>query len=61
MDSDEDMLDLSDSELMYDEDLYTDDGYERDEIGGDYEIDDSQTSDTSRDQVGSMRFKIVEF
>jgi hypothetical protein len=54
MDSDDDMLDASDSELMYDGDLYTDDGYESDEIGGDYEIEDSQSSDTSRDQVGSL-------
>lgn len=51
MDSDEDMLDASDSELMYDEDLYSDDGCESDEIEGDYEIEESQSSLTRRDQV----------
>ena len=61
MDSDEDMLDASDSELMYDDDdLYSDDGCGSDEIDGDYESEDSQSLLTRRDQVGNLRIlKII--
>lgn len=60
MESDEDMLDASDSELMYDDDLYSDGGCASDEIDGDYESEDSQSFLTRRDQVWSLRIlKII--
>ncbi|KAJ4807793.1 RING/U-box superfamily protein [Rhynchospora pubera] len=56
MDSDEDMLDASDSELMYDEDLYSDEGCESEEVDDEYEIEDSQCELSKQDQ----RYNILE-